>query len=68
MRTYGGETEGMNFHAECRNVLLFEFSREMPLDERGLEIMLAIAEVLLAKDEKVKWNSTGRKSDRNNSL
>jgi hypothetical protein len=58
----------MNFHAECRNVLLFEFSREMPLDERGLEIMLAIAEVLLAKDEKVKWNSTGRKSDRNNSL
>jgi hypothetical protein len=58
----------MNFHTECRNVLLFEFSREMPLDKRRLEIMLAIAEVLLAKDEKVKRNSTGRKSDRNNSL
>jgi hypothetical protein len=35
----------MNFHTECRNVLLFEFSREMSLDERGLEIMLAIAGV-----------------------
>ena len=58
----------MNFHTECRNVLLFEFSREMSLDERGLEITLAIAEVLLAKDEKVMRNSTGRESDRNNSL
>jgi len=35
----------MNFHTECRNVLLFEFSREMSLDECGLEIMLAIAGV-----------------------
>lgn len=58
----------MNFHTECRNVLLFEFSREMSLDERGLEIMLAIAGLLLAKDEKVKRNFTDRKSDRNNSL
>jgi hypothetical protein len=27
----------MNFHTECRNILLFEFSREMSLDKRGLE-------------------------------
>jgi hypothetical protein len=58
----------MNFHTECCNILLFEFSREMSLDERGLEIVLAIARMLLAKDEKVKRNSADRKSDRNNSL
>jgi hypothetical protein len=58
----------MNFHTECRNILLFEFSGEMSLDERSLEIALAIARVLLAKDEKVKRISTDRKSDRNNSL
>jgi hypothetical protein len=58
----------MDFDTECRNVLLFEFSREMSLDERGLEVALAIAGVLLAKDEKVKRISSDRKSDRNNSL
>jgi hypothetical protein len=59
----------MNFHTECCNILLFEFSREMSLDERGLEIALAIAwSVYLQKDEKVKRISTDRKSDRNNSL
>ena len=44
----------MNFDTECRNILLFEFSGEMSLDERGLEMMLAIARVLLVKDEKIK--------------
>jgi hypothetical protein len=59
----------MNFHTECRNILLFEFSREMSLDERGLENCVSYRlECLLAKDEKAKRISTDRKSDRNNSL
>jgi hypothetical protein len=35
----------MNFDTERGDILLFEFSREMSLDERGLELMLAIARV-----------------------
>ena len=40
MKTYGSEAERMNFYTESCDVLFFEFSSKMPLDERGLKAML----------------------------
>lgn len=34
--TYGGEVERVNLDAEGRNVLLLKLSRQVALDERGL--------------------------------